>query len=45
MPTVMHGPIPGYPYTLTEGVTEDRQGMIIIEHEGILQMLKRSGTR
>jgi len=45
MPTVMQGPIPGYPYTLTEGVTEDRQGMIIIENEGILQMLKRSGPR
>lgn len=40
MPTVMHGRIPSYPYTLTRGVTEDRQGMIIIENEGILQLLK-----
>lgn len=40
MPTVMQGHIPRYPYTLTSGVTEDRQGMIIIENEGILEMLK-----
>lgn len=40
MPTVMEGPVPRYPYILTSGVTEDRQGMIIIENEGILDLLK-----
>ncbi|MBS1565704.1 MAG: DNA mismatch repair protein [Bacteroidetes bacterium] len=44
MPTVMQGHTPMYPYTLSSGVTEDRQGMIIIENEGILQMLKRTAV-
>lgn len=39
MPTVMEGAIPGYTYRMTEGVTEDKQGMIIIENEGILDIL------
>lgn len=39
MPTVMKGTVPHYTYTLAEGITDDRQGMIIIENEGILQML------
>ncbi|ANI89236.1 hypothetical protein A9P82_07995 [Arachidicoccus ginsenosidimutans] len=40
MPTEMEGSTPRYPYTLTEGITEDRQGMLIIQNEGILDMLK-----
>ena len=40
MPTVMKGPKPTYPYKLTQGITTDRQGIIIIENEGILEILK-----
>lgn len=40
LPTVMDGNVPTYPYTLKQGITTDRQGMIIIENEGILDILK-----
>jgi DNA mismatch repair protein MutS len=40
MPTVMDGNHPRYTYQLMEGITEDRQGMLIIENEGILEFLK-----
>ncbi|MCX2475352.1 DNA mismatch repair protein [Pedobacter sp. MC2016-05] len=40
MPTVMSGNKPTYPYKLMPGITSDRQGMIIIENEGILELLK-----
>lgn len=39
MPTVMKGAVPHYTYHLTPGITTDRQGMIIIENEKILEML------
>ena len=39
MPTVMDGAVPRYTYRLKEGITADRQGMIIIENEGILEMI------
>jgi hypothetical protein len=39
LPTVMEGHTPQYTYRLKEGITSDRQGMIIIENEGILGML------
>jgi DNA mismatch repair ATPase MutS len=39
LPTVMEGTVPKYTYTLQKGITTDRQGMIIIENEGILDML------
>lgn len=39
MPTIMDGAYPRYTYRLQEGVTEDRQGMMIIRNEGILEML------
>lgn len=39
LPTVMEGHVPRYTYKLQEGITTDRQGMIIIENEGILEML------
>ncbi|MBO9573901.1 MAG: DNA mismatch repair protein, partial [Chitinophagaceae bacterium] len=39
MPTVMKGAVPHYTYNLTPGITSDRQGMIIIENEKILEML------
>ncbi len=40
MPTVMKGNIPQYTYQLKEGITEDRQGMMIIRNEGILEMIQ-----
>lgn len=39
MPTIMEGSHPRYTYRLTEGITEDRQGMMIIRNEGILGLL------
>jgi DNA mismatch repair protein MutS len=42
MPTVMEGMVPRYTYSMKEGITTDRQGMIIIENEGILDII-RSG--
>jgi DNA mismatch repair protein MutS len=39
MPTIMKGKSPTYTYELTEGVSADRHGMMIIENEGILAML------
>jgi len=39
MPTVMQGAVPHYTYNMTPGITTDRQGMIIIENEKILEML------
>lgn len=41
LPTVMEGNIPRYPYTFAPGITADRQGMIIIENEGILDILNK----
>ncbi|WP_127127094.1 MutS-related protein [Pseudoflavitalea rhizosphaerae] len=40
MPTIMEGAIPRYTYRLKEGITEDRQGMMIIRNEGILEMME-----
>ncbi|MNL40505.1 DNA mismatch repair protein MutS [compost metagenome] len=40
LPTVMNGHIPSYTYQLKEGITADRQGMLIIENEGILNELR-----
>ena len=40
LPTLMEGKIPRYTYLLEEGITTDRQGMLIIENEGILDLLK-----
>lgn len=39
MPTIMKGAVPHYTYNMTPGITTDRQGMIIIENEKILEML------
>ncbi|MGF7080388.1 MutS-related protein [Mucilaginibacter sp. UYCu711] len=44
MPTLMDGNVPTYPYTMSEGITTDRQGMIIIENEGILEILNSAST-
>ncbi|MGN6416994.1 MAG: MutS-related protein [Pseudobacter sp.] len=40
LPTIMEGSIPRYPYKLTPGITNDRHGMLIIENEGILEMIE-----
>lgn len=40
MPTVMEGNYPRYTYQLTERITEDRQGMLIIQNEDISELLK-----
>lgn len=41
LPTRMNGNIPLYTYTLQTGITADRHGMIIINNEGILDILRQ----
>lgn len=41
MPTVLEGNVPRYTYRLQEGITEDRQGMMIIENEGIIALINK----
>ena len=38
-PTIMKNKVPQYTYTLQEGITTDRHGMMIIENEGILEII------
>lgn len=45
LPTVMKGPIPMYTYTLEDGITTDRHGMMIIENEGILDLIRSTNTQ
>lgn len=40
LPTVMEGTVPRYTYGLAEGITADRHGMMIIENEGILDIIR-----
>lgn len=40
LPTRMNGNRPVYTYTLEKGITDDRHGMIIINNEGILNILE-----
>jgi DNA mismatch repair ATPase MutS len=40
LPTIMEGTVPRYPYKLTTGITSDRHGMIIIENEKILDIIR-----
>lgn len=40
LPTRMKGHMPEYTYTLEEGITDDRHGMLIIRNEGILDILQ-----
>lgn len=42
LPTVMDGLVPRYTYNLKEGITSNRQGMMIIENEGILEVLRHN---
>jgi DNA mismatch repair ATPase MutS len=39
MPTVLENGAPKYSFRLKEGITEDRQGMMIIRNEGILESI------
>lgn len=39
LPTEMNGNVPVYTRILREGITADRQGMVIIQNEGIIEML------
>ena len=39
MPTVLEGSVPRYTYQLKNGITEDRQGMMIIRNENILELI------
>jgi DNA mismatch repair protein MutS len=39
LPTELKGTVPHYPRILRDGITADRQGMVIIKNEGILDML------
>lgn len=41
LPTEMQGSIPIYTRVLKDGITSDRQGMIIIQNEGVLEMLDK----
>ncbi len=41
LPTLMEGTKPVYTYTLEQGITEDRHGMVIISNEGILDILDK----
>ena len=40
LPTVMEGNQPVYTYQLSPGITADRHGMVIINNEGILEILR-----
>jgi len=40
LPTIMNGTVPAYTYKLQPGISSDRHGMMIIENEGILELLK-----
>ncbi|MCS3556562.1 MULTISPECIES: MutS-related protein [unclassified Sphingobacterium] len=40
LPTRMVGKVPEYTYTLENGITDDRHGMIIIQNEKILEILR-----
>lgn len=40
LPTRMTGNQPVYTYTLEQGITSDRHGMVIVNNEGILEILR-----
>jgi DNA mismatch repair ATPase MutS len=41
LPTVLENGRPRYPYVLQEGIAADRVGMMIIENEGIIDLIKK----
>ncbi len=40
LPTIMKGSIPTYPYILDDGISNDRHGMMIINNEKIIEIIK-----
>lgn len=40
LPTKMNGNTPIYTYTLSEGITDDRHGMMIVNNEHIIEIIK-----
>ncbi|SEW02082.1 MutS-related protein [Chitinophaga arvensicola] len=44
LPTVMNGHVPTYPRKLATGISADRHGMMIIENEGILDIIRPVAT-
>lgn len=42
LPTIVKEGRPAYTYTLKEGITADRQGMMIIENEKIVELIQQS---
>lgn len=45
LPTKMDGHRPVYTYKLEEGITNDRHGMVIIQNEGILDILEAGSKK
>ncbi len=45
LPTRMNGHHPEYTYTLEQGITGDRHGMVIINNEGILDILRNGNKK
>jgi DNA mismatch repair protein MutS len=45
LPTRMNGNNPVYTYKLENGITDDRHGMVIINNEGILDILRSGMTK
>jgi len=43
LPTIMKGSLPTYPYILDDGISNDRHGMMIINNEKIIEIIK--GTK
>ena len=41
LPTMMNGSVPTYTYQLQPGISSDRHGMMIIENEGVLELLEK----
>ena len=41
LPTIMEGSVAHYPYTLAEGITSDRHGMMIINNENVVDIIKK----
>jgi len=44
LPTIMEGARPTYTYRLVDGISADRHGMMIIENEGILDIIKGTSS-
>jgi len=42
LPTIIEGSVPRYTYKIKEGITNDRQGMMIIRNEGIIEMINKN---